>query len=298
MSTTLTKPTTQLDVAIASQYNCKPVVPYIPYKWPFGLDLLKRQFEILFSDYTFERFTPYFDMAGTCRIHFFGVTGYFTTDPDNIDTILSTRFEDYCLGSRPLGSFPLFGEGIFSLDGPAWKRSRELIRRQFVRVAKQIPGAFATPVDELVCGIKEAAIDGRVDLKPFMYEFTLNTTTRLLFGELHSNMPKKDREAVRDNYDHAAFGCAVRLRLADAAWLYNPPKLRKSCKEVRKWAGFFVKKAMEYKEEFGEDAAIEKYAFIIDLWKEMQDLELVRDQLLHVLVAGRDTTASLLSWTL
>lgn len=237
-------------------------------------------------------------MAGTCCIHFFGVTGYFTTDPENIDTILSTKFDDYCLGSRPLGTYPLFGEGIFSQDGPAWKRSRELIRRQFVRVARQIPQAFTESVEELVSGIKEAEVDGRVDLKPFMYEFTLSTTTKLLFGEPHSSMPKKDREAVRDNYDHAAFGCAIRTRLADAAFLYNPPKFRKACKDVRNWASFFVEKAIKYKEEFGEEAATEKYAFIIDLWKEMRDLDLVRDQLLHVLVAGRDSTASLLSWTL
>lgn len=55
---------------------------------------------------------------------------------------------------------------------------------------------------------------------------------------------------------------------------------------------------MEYKDDFGEEAATEKYGFIIDLWKEMQDFELVRDQLLHVLMAGRDALASLLAWTL
>lgn len=243
--------------------------------------------------------TPYFDMAGTCCIHMFGLTGYFTTDPRNIEAILITKFEDYCLGSRPLANYPLFGEGIFSQDGPAWKRSRELIRHQFLRVAKQIPAAFAQPVEELVQGIKDAADDdGRVDIKPFMYDLALSTTTELLFGEPHSSMPKEDREAVRDNYDRAAFGCGIRVRLADAAWLYNPPKFRRSCKDVRAWASFFVAKAMKYKEQFGEEAATEKYAFIIELWKEMQDLELVRDQLLHVLVAGRDSTSILLSWML
>lgn len=48
----------------------------------------------------------------------------------------------------------------------------------------------------------------------------------------------------------------------------------------------------------GADPAAEKYPFIIDLWREMRDVDLVRDQLLHILVAGRDSTASLLSWTL
>lgn len=55
---------------------------------------------------------------------------------------------------------------------------------------------------------------------------------------------------------------------------------------------------MKYQDDFGEEATTEKYGFIIDLWKEMQDFELVRDQLLHVLMAGRDALASFLAWTL
>lgn len=270
----------------------------MPYKWPLALDLLKRQYDILFSDNAFERLTPFFNIAATCRIHLFGITGYFTTDPDNIEAILSTRFEDFSLGSRSLASYPLLGEGIFGQDGPAWKRSRELIRRQFVRVQKHTPMAFTQLVEALVSSIAESATDGQVDLKPLMFEYTLATTTMLLFGEPHSSMSKADREAVRDNFDYAAFGCGIRVRLADLAWIYNPPKFRKACRAVRNWATFFAARAIKYKDEFGEEAAGEKYAFIIDLWKEMQDFDLVRDQLLHILVAGRDSTASLLSWTL
>ncbi|KAK8136875.1 n-alkane-inducible cytochrome P450 [Apiospora sp. TS-2023a] len=287
----------QVEHAIALQNNCKPVKPYVPYKWPLALDLVKRQYDILFSDHTFEGMTPYFDLAGTCCIHLFGLTGYFTTEPDNIEAILCTNFEDYGLGTRRLASFPLLGEGIFSQDGSAWRHSRELIRRQFVRVQKQTPQAFTGHVEHLVSGIAEAAVNGIVDLKPLMFEYTLNTTTMLLFGEPHSSMEKPEREAVRENFDYATFGCGIRVRLADAAFLYNPKKFRKACKAVHVWATFFAKKAIKHYEDFGEDAASEKYAFIVDLWKEIRDFELVRDQLLHVLVAGRDSTASLLSWT-
>ena len=284
---------------MVSQYGCQPVLAYVPYKWPLAMDLLKRQYEILFGDHAFEGLTPYFGIAATCCIHIFGATGYFTTDPENVEAILSTRFEDYTLGARRLAGLPLLGEGIFTQDGPAWKRSRELIRRQFVRVQKQPLEVLTPHVDELLSGIAQAvSADGVVDLRPLMFEYTLNTTTMLLFGEPHSNMDKQQRDAVRDNFDYAAFGCGIRVRLSDGAFLYNPPKFRKACKAVREWATFFAAKAIKHKDDFGEDAAAEKYAFIVDLWKEMQDFDLVRDQLLHVLVAGRDSTASLLSWTL
>ena len=270
----------------------------MPYKWPLAFDLLLRNYKILVSDRAFERLTPYFHIAKTCCIHLFGITGYFTTDPENVEAILSTRFEDYGLGSRRLAFWPLLGEGIFSQDGAAWKRSRELIRHQFARVQKQTPRAFMSHVEGLLAGISAAAVDGQVELKPLMFEYTLNTTTALLFGEPHSSMTKEERDAVRANFDDASFGCGIRVRFADAAFLYNPPKFREACKAVRDWATFFASKAMKYKDEYGEEAAVEKYPFIIDLWKEMRDFDLVRDQLLHVLVAGRDSRASLLCWTL
>ncbi|KAK0724222.1 cytochrome P450 [Lasiosphaeris hirsuta] len=279
------------EALLAKQHHCEPVLPHLPYKWPLALDLLKRPFEILLSDHAFERLTPYFGVAPTCCIHFFRATGYFTTDPVNIEAIISTNFEDYGLGSRRSAFLPLIGEGIFSQDGQAWMRSRELVRRQFV---------FTPLAGELLSSIEGAASpEGLVDLKPFIFEYTLNTTANLLFGEPHSNMMSKgERDAVRDNFDYASFGCVgIRAWLADLGWLYRPSKFRKSCKAVRDWATFIAAKAFRYKDEFGEEAAMEKYAFVIDMWKEMQDFDMVRDQLLHILLAGRDSTASLLCWT-
>lgn len=257
------------------------------------------QYDALFSGHTLEALTDYITIAGTVRMELWGVTGYITTDPENVAAILSKRFEDFGLGSRRVASVPLLGEGIFGQDGPQWKHSRELIRRQFARVQKQTLRAFTPHVNELVSGLKDAATTGKiVDLKPFFFEFTLNTTTRLLFGEDHNILPKKERDALRDNFDYAALGVGIRVRLADLAPLYRPAKFRDACKVVRDWASLHAARAMRYMDEVGEEKAAEKYAFIIDLWRDMRDQELVRDQLLHVLIAGRDSTAALLSWTL
>ncbi|KAI8961455.1 cytochrome P450 [Daldinia sp. FL1419] len=282
---------------LIDEFGCKPVIPRVPYKWPLALDLILRQYKVFFSDHTFEQLTDYFNIAGTGRVEFFGVTGYFTSDPNNIETILSTRFEDYGLGSRRLASAPLLGEGIFSQDGPAWKHSRELIKRQFMRIQKQTIGVFAPHAEKLVIGLDKGSVGAVVDLKPFLFEYTLSTTTELLFGEPHDSLSEEEQEAVRSNFDYAATGMGIRVRLADLAVLYNPPKFKRACKSVQDWATFFAGKALRYRDEFGEEKASEKYSFIIDLWKEMRDEQLVRDQLLHILVAGRDSTAALLSWT-
>lgn len=226
---------------------------------------------------------------------------FFNQDPVNIETVVSSRFEDYCLGSRRLGLLPLLGEGIFTQDGSAWKHSRELLRRQFARLRDGGLTAFDPHVRDLLDAIaKEAKVptSGVIDLQPHFFEYTLGTTTDLLFGEPHSSLPKVDRDALRENFDYASLISAIRLRLAELAFLYRPRKFGAACKGVREWAKFFADKALDYMEEHGEEAASEKYAFIVDLWKGMQNRELVRDQLLHVLIAGRDTTACLLTWTL
>jgi cytochrome P450 len=175
------------------------------------------------------------------------------------------------------------------------------VRRQFVRVNEGGLAAFDSHIKDLLDAIRseaEASAAGFVDLQPHFFEYTLGTTTDLLFGEPHSSLPKDDREALRDNFDYASLISAIRLRLADLAWIYTPLKFRKACTGVRDWASFFADKALDYMEKHGEQAASERYGFIVDLWKDTQDRELVRDQLLHVLIAGRDTTACLLSWTL
>lgn len=272
----------------------------LPYKWPFALDLLIKQYNALPSGRLLEFQTPFLATAPTIRISILG-DGYILTDPVNINAVLNTHFDDYILGSRSDGLRALLGEGIFTQDGPAWKHSRELLRRQFARLRDAGLDPLNPHVHELLANIEAArktSPDGSVDLQPLFFEYTLGTTTDLLFGEPHNSLPKLDRDTLRDNFDSASLVSAIRLRLADLFWIYTPASFRRSCKSVQDWGSFFADKAIDYLQQHGEQEAKERYPFIVDLWRDMQDRDLVRDQLLHVLIAGRDTTACLLSWTL
>ncbi len=86
--------------------------------------------------------------------------------------------------------------------------------------------------------------------------------------------------------------------MADLCFLYNTWSYRKSCKIVKRYADYFVKRALRHAEDHGYEEASEKYPFILDLYNEYQDPTLVRDQLVNVLLAGRDTTACTMSWTM
>ncbi len=156
---------------------------------------------------------------------------------------------------------------------------------------------FDQHIDDLV-NILSSAADGIVDLQPYLFRFTLSTTTALLFGETAGTLGDDVKETFSKNFDYASQVSAIRLRLADLHWLYNPQKFRAACGVVKRYASHFVSQALESAERQGDEIALSRYPFILDLHRDLEDPDLVRDQLMHVLIAGRDTTACLMSWTL
>lgn len=190
----------------------------------------------------------------------------------------------------------MLGEGIFTQDGRPWKHSRELLRRQFVRINFKDLSTFDRHVDDLVAGLSSS--DGIVDLQPAFFRFTLATTTALIFGESVSGLGSKDHEEFASSFDYASMISAIRLRLADLEWAYKPKPYRKACDTVKGYASHFVNEALKAQSYSDGSPRTESQALIQDLYAELQNPELVRDQLVHVLIAGRDTTACLMSWTL
>lgn len=65
----------------------------IPYEWPFGLDILKQQYDALGSQRVLAFQSQYLDHKPNLELRHLGMVGYVTTDPKNIESMLSTRFE-------------------------------------------------------------------------------------------------------------------------------------------------------------------------------------------------------------
>ncbi|KAJ5938395.1 Cytochrome P450 E-class CYP52 [Penicillium verhagenii] len=283
------------DNDVGIKHGCLPMETWIPYKWPWALDILKRQYDALPDQRILMFQSQYFDRIGpNMTFKLFGKQGYLTADPKNVESILSTNFEDWCLGSRRPGLMPLLGEGIFTQDGRPWRHSRELLRRQFARIHRQDCRVFDAHVEDLISRLR--ATGGVIDLQPYFFRFTLATTTALLFGGSVSALPGEETELFENAFDYASSVSALRLRLADLQWIWKPTKFRAACAVVKQYATHFVQLALDEMTKSGEEAALRKYPFIIELYKDLQDFVLVRDQLVNVLIAGRDTTACLMSW--
>jgi cytochrome P450 len=171
------------------------------------------------------------------------------------------------------------------------------LRRQFARIQYQNLKVFDEHINKLISDL-HAVENSVVDLQPFVFDFTLATTTDLLFGEPVRTLGADVQNTFATNFDYASMISALRLRLADFHWLYKPPKFQVSCAVVKQYADHFVAQALKDREENGQESASQRYPFILDLYEELKSPALVRDQLVHVLIAGRDTTACLMSWAL
>lgn len=177
-----------------------------------------------------------------------------------------------------------------------WKHSRELLRRRFARIQYQDVNVFEGPMNTLLA--TSSSSTGMVDLQPELFRFTLGITTSLIFGEPFAGLKPKDHEVFAENFDHTSLVSAIRLRLANLCFLYQPSKFKKACGEVKRYAEKYVDHALKDMKENGEEPASERHPFILDLFRELRDRKFVRDQLLNVLIAGRDTTGCLMSWAL
>lgn len=135
----------------------------------------------------------------------------------------------------------------------------------------------------------------------------MDVATDLLFGKsvysLRANIDKDhdlQNNLFSENFTIAQDGLAKRFRLAPLHFLYNPPKFRKACKYVHEYVERYVK---ESRSVVKNDTAMEtgsanKSWFMDQLAAESASETDLRDQLLSILFAGRDTTACCLSWAL
>ena len=162
-----------------------------------------------------------------------------------------------------------------------------------------------------------------VDLQVLFFRLTLDSSTEFLFGEsVNSQIYELSRdhpssstgddndggeEKMRDGpgaqqeanfahaFDMAQTNLRRRFRFGRLYFLVTSREFRDACKACHGFIDHYVQRALARDPE--KDAAGKaKYIFLDELAQQTRDPVELRSQLLHVLLAGRDTTASLLGW--
>lgn len=247
--------------------------------------------------------------VGTYQMFVAGMKIIFTIEPENIKAMLATQFNDFALGSRHAHFKPLLGDGIFTLDSHGWKNSRAMLRPQFSREQISHVRSLEPHVQTLASHIRKNA-GQPFDIQDLFFKFTVDTATDILFGESvyclrDGTVPEqppadgfKGREMFNEAFNATQKVLATRSYSQSFYFLINTPEFRRCCKIVHGFARYYVDKAVQMDDETLEKKTQSGYTFLYELAKTTKNPKVLQDQLLNIMVAGRDTTAGLLSFTL
>ena len=204
---------------------------------------------------------------------------------------------------------PFLGSGVFTLRGDPWRHSRSLLRPQFARDQISDIELEERHLDALSTGLKTGANGwtGVIDLQPMFFKMTLELMTEFLYGHAPSQPGEKsnapDRTEFEYHFDKGKGYVNTRIALVKWYWLVHPPAFSRHCAKVHQYADYFVKAKLRKRQidlatkRIQQDSATRgKFVLLDELVKSTNDALEIRNATLGAYSAGRDTTASLLSW--
>jgi cytochrome P450 len=280
---------------------------------PFGLvqfvEFLNRTKGAFFVDFVNQNFQKYGYILPTRTL---GKVNIITCDPELIKTVLATNFKDWSIGIRRKAMFPVLGNAIFSVEGDQWTHSRAMLRPQFARDSIANVADLERHVTRLINVFRGYGIQS-FDCQKYFFQFTLDSASDFLFGESTNSLSVQDdksesedtgesfnvltqqgenAESFAQAFKVAFTFTAIRLRLQQFYWLLRPSnkKYRDSIDTVHRLVDGYVERALENKED------TDRYIISNQLVKVCDDKKYIRDQLLGILLAGRNTTAAVLAW--
>ncbi|KAI0663218.1 cytochrome P450 monooxygenase pc-2 [Cubamyces menziesii] len=250
---------------------------------------------------------------------------YMTDDANVLKAILSTNFAHFEKGATYREMLhSVFGSGVFNVDGELWKFHRSMTRPYFSRDRISHFALFDRHADTAIGRMKERLRAGHaVDFQDLVQRFTLDSATEYLLGtcvhSLKSPLPlprSHDHPAAvlqsahlsdpDARFSEAIMGAqrvlATRLRLG-SVWHLGEFFQDRSADYMRVIDEFMqpiLEDAITKRrasQEDGKEVTDEDHGTLLDhLVRLTDDPILLHDETLNILIAGRDTTASTLTF--
>lgn len=291
---------------MSKENGCQPVKKY-SHKgilgYFFGYDTMKQNFQA-FKAGNFNSTLAKRNFANNRTIQLRNLNRNFvhTIEPENVKTILSIKFADYGLGNlRKATMEPVFGHGIFTSDGKAWETSRAMIRPNFTRQQVSDLPMYEEHIQHMLTHI--AGDGSTVDLQELFFNLTMDSATEFLFGKSTDTLikgvshPKTDR--FTEAFTYVTERMARDFRTARLSRFLPDQKRKDDSEFIVNFARDIIQDAIHDSDniEKGIEEKKKQYTFLHELLKITKDPYILQSETLNVLLAGRDTTASLLSHT-
>ncbi|XP_074308653.1 alkane hydroxylase MAH1-like [Silene latifolia] len=250
---------------------------------------------------------------------------FLTVDPTNIQYIMSTNFANYPKGDEFSRIFDILGDGIFNSDGDLWKFQRKITRslinhRTFMKFLVKV--TYDKVENGLVPILQAASKDNLViDLQDVFQRLTFDTTCLLVTGHDPGCLTTEFQDVPFSKaLDDAEEAIAIRHVIPENIWRLEK-KLgighEKSLSQAWKILDHFIDNIVSMKrqelesnkrktsslqihdeQEGGVDLLT---TFITGDAHEIGGIntkhdKFLRDAILNLMLAGRDTTSSALTW--
>jgi cytochrome P450 len=233
---------------------------------------------------------------------FFGHSSFILNTPDAIRHVLVDNYENYTrtpAGFRVLR--PVLGEGLLIAEGRAWKHQRRTLAPAFTprAVTTLVPHMIAA-VDDTIAKLKETS-GAPVDLREAMQRMTLEIAGRTMFSFGMSRHGAALRGFVMEYGSRLARPHVLDLMLP-LSW--PSPQDFSRARFRKRWTSFIAMLMAERRTAGKHEGAPPRDLF--DLMVAARDPETgdaftdeqLGDQVATMILAGHETTATALFWSL
>ncbi|KAJ9657054.1 hypothetical protein H2198_004546 [Neophaeococcomyces mojaviensis] len=218
-----------------------------------------------------------------------------TADPENIKAILTSQFQDYGKGQQfHLEWQDFLGDSIFTTDGKQWSDSRALIRPMFQRERVADLNIIEQHVQELFTHLGPG--DARqVDMRNLFFRFAMDASTHFLFGHSAGSLVNEQTEFATA-FDEVQRKQALAGRAGPLRHFLPMKSFYEGLKTMDRFIEPWITEALSLTPEELEGKLKKQDTFLHALARHTRDWKVIRDQLVALLLAGRDTTSTTLSW--
>ncbi|XP_048568254.1 cytochrome P450 704C1-like [Triticum urartu] len=239
----------------------------------------------------------------------------YTSDTAVVEHILRTNFANYGKGASNYDKMgDLFGDGIFAVDGDKWKQQRKIASYDFsTRALRDFSGGVfnrnAAKLAHIVAG--NAAAKQPMDFQALLMKATMDSIFTIAFGvDLGTLSGSDEGSRFAAAFDDASE--FILLRYVDAFWKVSrflnvgaEAALRHRIKVVDE----FVYKCIRARADEMSDGSkahgtgskddlLSRFILATNSETGKVDYKYLRDIILNIVMAGKDTTAGALAWFL
>jgi len=220
-----------------------------------------------------------------------------TQNPELIEYVLKKNHRNYIkskIVTDKLGRF--IGQGLLTANGDYWLRQRRLIQPGFhIQKIKALYEIMKRTIDEFLL---DFPIGDNIDVYPLMNKLAFNIVLKTLFN---IDMPVSTMNTLSDFISENQRFVIKDIRQPHLSWWYKlNGEVKKHLKKSNKARGMLRdlirerKNVGEKRDDLLDMLLDSRYE---DTGKPMEEEQLI-DEILILFIAGHETTANALSWTL